>query len=211
MPPPVKWLWDQRTKRYRSTDTGRFISAKQAISYRDQYTDTKIDSVGGLTDKLINRTVSLPEWESAMREEIKQTYIAEYLWGRGGRNNMTQRDWGILGQELREQYAYLSRFADQLAAGEITEAQARLRAKLYIEGSTQMFERAKSEGRGMRPLPQYPGDGNTQCLTNCRCHLEYEEEPNAWLVTWVIDPQAEHCPDCERLTEEWAPLVWAKG
>ena len=37
------------------------------------------------------------DWERLMRQEIKEQYITEYIAGRGGREQMTARDWGICG------------------------------------------------------------------------------------------------------------------
>lgn len=202
MPSP-RWTWDDGTRRFRDGNTGRFVSEKRIVDLRDQYTDARSAFVQRATDRLTNQGMSLPDWERLMREETKDAYINQYMLGRGGRNVMTQRDWGIVGRALRDQYGYLDRLATQIASGEITPGQARARARMYIEGSVQMFETAKVEGRGIPRLNQVPGDGKTQCLSNCRCHQEFTQEADGtWLVTWILDPAAEHCEDCERLAAE---------
>jgi len=82
---------------------------------------------------------------------------------------------------------------------------------MYINSSIQSYERANARARGLPDLPQYPGDGNTRCLTNCQCHLSYEWADGAWLVYWNLG-QAEHCPDCEAMASDWSPLeILAEG
>ncbi len=57
------------------------------------------------------------------------------------------------------------------------------------------------------------------CLTNCRCHLEFEEttrpsgrgETAVVEVRWRRDALAESCPDCVRLEQEWNPLIVKPG
>lgn len=204
------WVYDARARRYRDPDTGRFISSNRILEARDGFRESQRGGVETATTALVERGASLTQWQTEMRELIKTAFIDEYLLGRGGRNAMTQRDWGIIGRMLRDQYAFLRNFASDLSEGELSPAQARMRARMYIEASTQAYERGRAEAHGLPRLPQYPADGNTQCRANCKCHLEYDEKEAHWEVYWVMSA-AEHCPDCIDLEGEWAPLVVPKG
>jgi hypothetical protein len=158
---------------------------------------------------LLSHNIDLQQWVLEMRRQTKTAYINEYLLARGGRGNMTQRDWGRLGGLLKRQYEYIQNFARDIDAGKASGGQIRTRARMYVNGATQAFERAKAESQGLPRLPQYPGDGQTQCRSNCQCGLHYEETDTHWNVFWRLGV-AEHCPDCVRLAEEWKPLVVQK-
>jgi len=206
---PSPWQWDDRAKRYRNTESGRFITQRAAIKLRDAYTAGKVADADRVSRQFLNRKINLQEWTLEMRRQIKDAYVNQYMLARGGRHNMTQADWGRVGGMIRGQYRYLNDFARDIDAQKLSEAQVRARARMYINGSTRAFERAKSDSLGLPDLGQYPGDGQTICRTNCQCHLEYEETETEWRVTWVLG-EAEHCPDCVTLSEQWAPRVIPK-
>jgi len=91
-------------------------------------------------------SVSLTAWQEGMRQNIKRLYIDQYCLGRGGRAQMTQSDWGKLGQMLKDQYQYLDRYASDLSKMDVAEREAyiRNRSQLYANASNEAFERGKS-------------------------------------------------------------------
>lgn len=204
------WQFDDASKRYRNTATGRYMSAKQMLGLRDQFTDAMKGRTDGLVSRVAGGDLTAQQWSLEMRKTIKQSYIDQYVLARGGRQNMTQRDWGIVGNMTRRQYEYLQGFERDLRDGKLSEGQAQVRARLYIESSTQAYERGISEGLGMPRLPAYPGDGQTQCRTNCRCHWQIEDMGDEWACTWTLGA-AEHCDDCIANAARWAPLLVPKA
>lgn len=203
------WVWDDRAKVFRNTITRRTISQARAITLRDFYIQAQTGQMDALTRRLLNRQIDLQQWILEMRTQTKTAYINEYLLARGGRGNMTQRDWGRLGGLLKRQYEYVNNFARDIDAGRASGGQIQTRSRMYVNGATQAFERAKAESHGLPHLPQYPGDGQTQCRSNCQCGLHYEEQEDSWNVYWRLGV-AEHCPDCVRLAEEWKPYTVPK-
>lgn len=145
---------------------------------------------------------------TSMRDALRDTYAAEYMAGKGGRNAMTQADWGRLGHMLREQYVYLNEFATEVADGKLSQAQIAARANLYFNSATQAFERGRVAVRGIS-LPAMPGDGSSECRSNCKCRWEIEETATEWRCTWVLSA-AEHCPTCNERASKWAPLIIRK-
>jgi len=202
---PSPWQWDDSAKRYRDTTTGRFISQRKAVTLRDYFIEARKSDMDGLTRQLLEHNITVQQWVLEMRQQVKDTYIAEYMLARGGRNNMTQADWGRLGGMLRDQYGYVNRFAQDIDAGKVSGGQIQTRARMYVDSATQAFERAKTESLGVPRLPQYPGDGQTVCRANCQCHLDIADADDHWEVTWVLG-EAEHCPDCVDLSRSWTPL-----
>lgn len=211
-----QWGYDPRIHNFRDLGTGRIVSRKKVQVWSDDF----IDTTGGDSDALVNMmtagTLDLAEWERRMRELIKETYIAEYMLGRGGLEQMTFRDWGILGYELRDQYAFLSNFAADIAAGRLSPAQIKNRARMYVDGAHKMFQRGRTEAFGMPRLPAYDGDGQQQCLNRGRCTwliqpVRVDRVLTGWNATWVLDPNAQHCTDCPANARLWNPLFVPAG
>lgn len=227
--PAGYWIYERATNRYRVTAdgaralglrAGTFVGEARRVALRDAW----IDGQAAIMDRLAldYRTGSLPlsKWHDAMRREVKTSFIEQYLLGKGGRQNMTSRDWGILGSQLRNQYAYLDRFAGQLLNnGDISLEYIQARARMYLGSSTQAYERAATEARGMPKLPAYPGDGSQTCKANCKCHWEIEpaleadafgrERRVGFNCYWRLEPAADHCETCLENAAKWSPLFVA--
>lgn len=148
---------------------------------------------------------SSPQWETEMRGLVKSVHIAQAVLGKGGRDRMTPRDWGRVGMALRKQYGFLGKFAAERFA--LSPEAIAARAGLYVENGTASFERAQAAAAGIPDLPQYPGDGQTECLTNCRCWLEIEESAEGYAVTWHANDDPATCDDCAALAQDWSPLI----
>ena len=206
------WEWDQPSKRYRNAETGRYMSTRQMLPLRDEFIAAQKAAASELVDRLAEGEIGTGRFVNDMRGLIRTTFIDEYALAHGGRHNMTSRDFGIVGNMCRDQYGYLNNFASEINAGDLSPAQIRARANLYIEAGSQAFERAGAEVRGIkgpRGLPAYPGDGTSECMTNCKCTWEYAEKETAWECTWTLHP-AEHCGTCLERASTWAPYIVAK-
>jgi len=201
---PDLWTWDDNVKRYRDP-TGKFISAKNLISLRDEFLANRMTIVNSLADDLATGKINIQQWTLSMRQEIKTAYMVEYELGIGGRNMMTFADFGSVGGQLSNQYRYLNNFAEEIAKGNLSPAQIQMRSRMYIDSATQSFERARSASMGMPQLPAYPGDGQTVCRSNCKCNWKIEEVEFGWNCYWKLGI-AEHCDDCVTNSEIWNPL-----
>lgn len=198
----MPWGWDPVAHRYRDIETGRFLSRARALELVQQ----SIDASGIASDQLASYAasgaLSAADYGSFFREEIKREYLRQYLLGIGGREQMTAADWGSIGGMLREQYGWLQGFLDEIASGNLTEAQIMARARMYLNSAREAYERAHAKtavaggmteelwalgeaehcpdclayaAEGWQPVGTFPepGDGSTQCLTNCQCHKAY--------------------------------------
>jgi hypothetical protein len=215
------WGWEEGTNRYRDLETGRFVSAAQVREWGAMAAEASGDLVAELSVMVVEGQLNVADWTLLMRDEIKDAYIQQYVFGRGGLDQMTQVDWGRIGGMLREQYLYLNRFAAEIATGKLTAAQVAHRARMYSRSAREAYGRALENAQGMPRLPDYPGAGNTICLTNCMCQWEIEKEvvdgKTRWLAYWRLNP-AEHCSSpltdaqgrpmgCVQRAALWNPLV----
>lgn len=183
----------------------------------DIYIEDFSESVAGLHSRLQNGSLSIAQWELAMREEIRMLHRGALVLSYGGEwSAIPQSEWGRLGGHLRVQYQYLHNYAVQIqqnALGALSgmnkpwsEKYLLNRSRMYGGAARASFYR----GMAMGLLPQVPGDGQTQCLTNCQCELRFEEgdQPGLLLVYWELRP-AEHCDDCVLMSQQWNPYeLW---
>ena len=88
---------------------------------------------------------------------------------------------------VAEQLKYYDAFAEQ--AGDMSEAAVAARAQMYAGAIRGTYFQSRYPG-----LSQYPGDGSTQCLTNCKCNLDERDDG----IYWVLNA-GESCGDCETM------------
>lgn len=209
----MPFIYDPKLKGsgYRDTVTGRALSYRTVRQQIGEMIQASQDVQRPLSEMVANGTISPGSWNQAVRQEIKDNYITQYLLGKGGRENMTQADWGSVGGMLGEQYRYLNDFYDEVAAGNLTEGQIYARAQMYINSSREAYETALRRevpnrgytshrwvlsatencadclalaGEGWKDATEpfvspstgvetVPGSGDTLCLTNCKCNIEY--------------------------------------
>lgn len=199
----AQWGWDPRSKRYRDLDTGRYMSLRTVLEYVDKSIAASGNAADTVTTMLINGNLAPGDFGDSLRDELKREYIRQYLLGIGGREQMGPRDWGSVGGMLKEQYKHLDGFIAEIKDGNLTEEQIRARVGMYVNSAREGYERAHERNakalgmteekwelgeaehcddcvayaaQGWQPIGTFPnpGDGSTQCLTNCKCHVIYQ-------------------------------------
>jgi hypothetical protein len=207
-----RWEFDDSpgVHRFRDTRSGRFLSTEQAIGLRDSFQERQQSSMRDLARRLASEDVTVQQWEAAVRDVVRDTHAAEYVYGKGGINAMTSADWQAINALADEQAAFLRGFAQDVASGKLSEAQIAARANQYLTSSRQAYERGRASSWGMPTLSHYPADGQDACRSNCHCHLEITETGEEWRVSWRLGG-SEHCADCRSRASSWSPLVISKA
>lgn len=162
------YYWDELVGRYRD-EKGRFVSAETVHNWVNQSIQISTNVTQFLASSVYEGTLSVNDWYKMMQQEIKDEYIRQYLSFIGGRNFMTPADWGSVGGMISDQYKYLKGFAQDIATGNLTEAQIQARAAMYINSAREAAERAKAKSAKK---------------------ADFDE------VYWELNPQLENCPDC---------------
>lgn len=160
-----RFTYDLASRRYRDSQTGRFLSKRTVRNLRDAYLDAAKETTATLAEGLEAGSLTLTQWQRRMRTVIRDVHVGVAALGGGGRNAMTASDWGKVGAQVQDQYEYLDNFTRQIGDGELSLAQVTARAGLYVDAAVQGFERAKVARIGDLDLPAYPGDGGTPCVT----------------------------------------------
>jgi hypothetical protein len=194
--------------RVRDLETAhKFLELRQKLFKQD---------VAKLAERLYDGGLSIKQWHAEMKQAVKDLHITSLVTSRGGEwGTITFSEWGRVGRELRDQYAYLRNYAQQIEQRVHMDAMGvdnayslkylQMRSALYSGNSNATFWR----GVTYNLLPQVPGDGQTECLMNCGCRLRIEpgDNPNTLHVYWIVNPMLENCEDCLRLEQEWNPYV----
>ena len=197
------WYWDDSVKRYRSPVTGRFVGIEEMNGLRTEFMAVQKTRMVGVTNVYSAGTIDIFTYEKQVKDILRQTYIDNYVMGKGGRNMMTQADWGSVGGMLREQYRYLNPFLEQIARGELSQAQIEARLRMYINSASEAYWRGFTSDIPL-DLPAYPGDGSTACLVNCQCQWHIVPVYGGYNAYWRLGV-AEHCPDCVERAGIWNP------
>jgi hypothetical protein len=178
--------------------------ALKARAGLDRIMAATIAALDELSDGINAGLLSPVEWHNSMADVLLTAHTAAYLEGRGV-DSLSPGARRLVAEIVSEQVQYLNGFLDKVEAEGWQDARDRARAHLYAGALKATHARAEAFGLN---LPAYPGDGSTECLTNCRCRWDIRwldrEELNADCY-WRMG-QAEHCDTCRSRAETWAPL-----
>lgn len=203
------WRYDVGTHRFRDSRSGRFLSAQAAVDLRDGFQDRRRADVDDLVRRLADKEISVQDFEREMTQAIRELHTAQYALGRGGLNAMTDDDYAAADALVEAQRAYLRAFAEDIAAGKLSEAQIGARARLYYAASTTAHESGKAGAWNVTP-PHLPGDGSTPCGVQCKCAISYRETDETVELRWILQAH-ESCSRCKGRARSWAPLVISKA
>jgi hypothetical protein len=217
--PEFTYTYDPRLRGgaggYRNDQNGRIVPLRDVRTALDATLDNAKDGTAALAGLLRERKINLPEWQLAMRTEIKNAHIAAAVSAKGGWANMTPSDWGRVGQLVKVQYGMLDNFAKQIASGEQPlDGRFLVRSQMYTDAAInthhvfqaiQMrnagYDQERSildplarhcsgagscigeASKGWQPIGTVIPIGQRQCLTRCRCNMEYQ---NSQLQEFVV-------------------------
>lgn len=203
LPQATGYGWNEVAHRYYDAETGRFVPQSEIRNALENLIDQSGLNMNALTQSLQDGKISLADWQTGMMREIKLTHTASAALANGGWGQMTQADWGATGQLIREQYDYLRNFAKEIANGtQPFDGRMLVRADMYADASNGTYweidkrshlaqgydlgRRVLESGadhcddcleyasEGWMPIEEIPEIGNSQCLTRCRCEIEYK-------------------------------------
>ena len=159
------WVWDEELGCYQDTTTGDILCYEDVNELIDRSLDGSILIVAGLALLLAAGTLSVQAWQDEMIEAIRMNYAQQALLAGGGVAQMSRAEWDVIGSIIREQYRYLHSFAEEVAAGHLTEGQITMRSRMYINSARSAYWRIRDEREGVRGMAQERwhaiGDANT--------------------------------------------------
>jgi hypothetical protein len=196
----VQIEYDEQAQEWRLISTGEALAPElihAEIRNHALLSSTMFDS---MTTQLYEGVLSIDEWQNATFAELKEGHTANAMFA-AGTSDLSPEALARLEATIQKEANFLADFAQGIADGDVSELQARARAKQYAQAMEQSYwdewraDIANTPEFSHLPiLSQSPGDGGTQCRGNCQCILEFTDAG----INWLLFP-AEHCPDCEAL------------
>lgn len=201
----MAYRWDDRSGRFRD-ERGRYVSERAVRSAIDRIADHASEQMARASERLLAGEMSLASWQAEMGRLVKVSQLAATVIAHGGRAQMTPSRYGSAGRAIRDEYAYLRQFSEQIADGrQPLNGSLVARARQYGQAARVAFSnivdnrqrhRAQSErnvlgnaehcsecrelaARGWVPVGTLPRIGTRRCLGNDRCRIEYRQEPAA--------------------------------
>lgn len=155
-----------------------------------------------LSQRLTSGEIELGDWQITMREELRRAHALQLIAGSGGdKAGVDPNDWLKLGNELRSQYLYLEDFGRAIASGDLDSGSIEARARMYARSSRVSFWK---QAGGDLELPAYPCDGSSECLSNCGCSWDIQEDEDGANAYWRLG-KTDNCPTCLQRASEWSP------
>lgn len=208
---PPKFYYNRKSQRYQYKESGRFVSEATVKRLTLELIDLLNGDLDTIGDLLVRKRISLATWEETTATTLKQLHVQEYVLGRGGIKNMTARDYGIIGNILREEYRFLRGFSQDLKAG-MSEAQFKYRLGLYANSAYGSYERGRLESHiaagyrwekrirgatescleciayerlGWQPIGSLPNPTEScTCQANCKCSKQFSKtKPDNFLLS----------------------------
>lgn len=202
---------------------GEAVTAEQLTELRDAMIDQFADELGQIAIEELGLSSGKSDVRAAVEfplgrierfgarflSRVADAITTAYTVARGGVAAVTDRGWTTIVEKITQQETYAQGFLDALRTGEVSEAQAVARARLYAGSAAEAFSIGMSDQVGLQ-LPGHPADGKTTCKGSCRCVWLIEELADRWEATWDARDDSGTCKECQERARDWAPYVQRK-
>lgn len=199
-----EFRWNPNSQRYQRVIDGKlgsFVSRRDVEALTSATIGQYQTRITAIADQLVSGSLSIGQWEKQTAQLLKKITIAQYSIGIGGVGRLSTRDYGIIGNHLKQQYRYLRMFSIDLRNGKLSEAQFRSRLVMYVEKTHGAYERGRNEGHkangykyerrflhsshscsdcpgyaalGWQPIGSLPNPTEKcECRSRCKCSKSY--------------------------------------
>lgn len=167
-----------------------------------------VSLITAATDTLEQDPALIDDWYDELARQMRRYTLASYISGNGGAAPSAQAD-KLIADQVKSQLEYLAAFRDEIKASADWKPAWNSRAAMYAQSVKAPYWSAKTRGY---PLPAMPGDGTTQCLTNCGCAWELNElEGDGNADAYWRRSKDDSCQTCIERERQWSPLQIRDG
>jgi hypothetical protein len=136
---------------YRNLATGRTVARTKILELLDGQINAREARLGRITLDFQAGRLQSSQWLETMRNELRRAAIDNLALGSGGWDRISQAGYGRTGPKLRDDYRRLIAFAQDIADGKVSDAQALNRIGLYLGTARTNFWLAEQEHRQPKP------------------------------------------------------------
>jgi hypothetical protein len=197
-----QYQYDPRSRRYRNRVTGQYLPAKTVRSAIDQIIDAETVKMRSLAQQLVDGEIALSDWQMQSAALLKSLHVAMGLAATGGLEQTSASDLGYIASQIKKQYSYLNKFAQEIKSGDqVLDGTLVARAGLYTQAGRELYENvvgraARNAGctqeksnlgaadhcsdcvsmaaKGWQPIGTLIPIGSRQCKGNCRCFMQHK-------------------------------------
>lgn len=195
--------WNPKTRRY--VRSGRTLPPESVRRFVLETVGLARVRLTTIAENYVNHR-NVAQWFTTTKGELRAMHTALGMIAQGGKNQMTPKSWGKVGQMVRSEMDYLRQFERGIANGAVSDAQLLARVlgygdagwKVYSnmvkarEAEAGMFARRVTSGgpntcddciaaelEGWVPAADVREIGDSQCVSSCLCDIEYAESEGA--------------------------------
>lgn len=191
--------WNPKTRRY--VRNGKSIPPDSIRRWVLQTVGQARVRLTTIAEGFVNHR-NTAEWFIKSRGELRAMHTALAMIAQGGRHQMTPKAWGRVGQMIKSEMEYLRQFERDVSKGVVSDAELLARVVNYGEAGYKVYsnmvkQREAEAGMYARrvlddpdkscddckaaaseefvPAHEVKEIGDSQCLSLCRCDVEYAE------------------------------------
>ena len=177
------YRWNQAAGRYISSN-GRFVGQQIIRTELDKAIDNVTDRLVSLSRDFRNGVIDGRTWQIQSMSLIKETHLLGAALEKGGWNQLTQSDFGRVGQIIRGEYGYYNNLIKQLESGQ-QKLDGTLDSRMRLYGQAgrdtyHVFEREDRFAQGY-DLERRILNGRDNCKTSKKRIGCREEAAKMWV------------------------------
>ena len=195
-----QYQYDPRSRRYRNRQSGQYLPGSTVRGAVDTIIDAESTKMRALAQRLVNGEIALSDWQMQSAALLKSLHVALGLAANGGLAQTSAADLGYLASQIKKQYSYLNKMAQEIRRGDqALDGTLVARAELYTQAGRTIYENvvdraARNAGcteersilgpadhcadcvgeaaKGWSDIGSLIPIGERQCLSNCHCRME---------------------------------------
>ena len=149
-----EYRWNAAAGRYIAT-SGRFVPQQTIRLELDKVMDNITEQMVSLSQQFRAGTIDGRSFQVESMRLIKQTHLAAGAMEKGGWANMTQADFGRVGQIVRQEYAYFNNLISQIENGtQRLDGTLDNRIRLYGQAGRGTYHKFEREDRVVQGYDQ---------------------------------------------------------
>jgi hypothetical protein len=201
----IFFLWDAKRGKFISTKTGRVVPPATLRRFVVEASLGSENRLENAAERLAAKEITQTEFQMLMQREVAKAESAMVASARGGLKQMMPPQWNKVAVQISKQRGALTGFSTDIVQSKLSPKEIISRAQLYARAiyATHMNEMtdfkqgmgAKSARRILHQGSMHCADcpeladkgwvaiadlvpiGDTACMVNCRCAIQYSDEP----------------------------------